>query len=176
MTRMGVSMRAVVDDPSLASLTGARTNRIAGFAWIVGFMLAGLAGILLAPGSGMSIAILSEVVIFGYAAAIVGRLSSLPLTYLGAMILGVSESLAVGYVPASYLNDVTAVLPMGLLIIALLLLAPGQARRRPGGASAPPEAGQPALHADRRRRAGRGHRASSGRSSPATTSTPSGWP
>ena len=47
-------------------------------------MLAGLAGILLAPGSGMSIAILSELVIFGYAAAIVGRLSSLPLTYLGA--------------------------------------------------------------------------------------------
>jgi branched-chain amino acid transport system permease protein len=122
MTRVGVSMRAVVDDPSLASLTGARTSRIAGFAWIVGFMLAGLAGILLAPGSGMSIAILSELVIFGYAAAIVGRLSSLPLTYLGAMILGVSESLAVGYVPASYLNDVTAILPMGLLIVALLLL------------------------------------------------------
>ncbi len=122
MTRVGVSMRAVVDDPSLASLTGARTGRIAGFAWIIGFMLAGLAGILLAPGSGMSIAILSELVIFGYAAAIVGRLSSLPLTYLGAMILGVSESLAVGYVPANYLNDVTAILPMGLLIIALLLL------------------------------------------------------
>jgi branched-chain amino acid transport system permease protein len=122
LTRVGVSMRAVVDDPSLASLTGARTNRIAGFAWMVGFMLAGLAGILLAPGSGMSIAILSELVIFGYAAAIVGRLSSLPYTFLGAMILGVGESLSVGYVPASYLNYVTAILPMGLLIVALLLL------------------------------------------------------
>jgi branched-chain amino acid transport system permease protein len=122
LTRMGVSMRAVVDDPRLASLTGARTNRIAGFAWMVGFMLAGLAGILVAPGSGMSIAILSELVIFGYAAAIVGRLSSLPLTFLGAMILGIAESLAIGYVPASYLNDVTAILPMGLLIVALLIL------------------------------------------------------
>ena len=122
LTRVGVSMRAVVDDPSLASLTGARTNRIAGFAWIVGFMLAGLAGILLAPGSGMSIAILSELVIFGYAAAIVGRLSSLPYTFLGAMILGIGNSLAIGYVPASYLNYVTAVLPMGLLIVALILL------------------------------------------------------
>jgi branched-chain amino acid transport system permease protein len=121
-TRMGVSMRAVVDDPPLASLTGARTNRISGFAWIIGFMLAGLAGILLAPGTGMSIPILSELVIFGYAAAIVGRLRSLPLTFLGAMILGVAESLAIGYVPANLLNDVTAILPMGLLIIALLLL------------------------------------------------------
>jgi branched-chain amino acid transport system permease protein len=121
-TRMGVSMRAVVDDPSLASLTGARTSRISGFAWMTGFLLAGLAGILLAPGTGMSIQILSELVIFGYAAAIVGRLRSLPLTFLGAMILGVAGSLAVGYAPASILDDLTAVLPMGLLIIALLLL------------------------------------------------------
>jgi branched-chain amino acid transport system permease protein len=121
-TRLGVSMRAVVDDPSLASLTGARTSWISGFAWVVGFVLAGLAGILLAPGTGMSIPILSELVIFGYAAAIVGRLRSLPLTFLGAMILGVGQSLAIGYVPASYLNDVTAILPMGLLIVALLLL------------------------------------------------------
>ena len=121
-TRMGVSMRAVVDDPPLASLTGARTSRISGFAWMIGFLLAGLAGILLAPGTGMSIQILSELVIFGYAAAIVGRLRSLPLTFVGAMILGIGESLGVGYVPASYLNDVTAALPMGLLIIALLLL------------------------------------------------------
>jgi branched-chain amino acid transport system permease protein len=121
-TRMGVSMRAVVDDPPLASLTGARTSRISGFAWMIGFLLACLAGILLAPGTGMSIQILSELVIFGYAAAIVGRLRSLPLTFLGAMILGVGQSLAVGYVPASYLNDVTAILPMGLLIVALLLL------------------------------------------------------
>jgi branched-chain amino acid transport system permease protein len=121
-TRMGVSMRAVVDDPSLASLTGARTGRISGFAWMIGFLLAGLAGILLAPGTGMSIQILSELVIFGYAAAIVGRLRSLPLTFLGAMILGIAGSLAIGYAPASILDDLTAALPMGLLIIALLLL------------------------------------------------------
>jgi branched-chain amino acid transport system permease protein len=121
-TRIGVSMRAVVDDPPLASLTGARTSRISGFAWMVGFLLAGLAGILLAPGTGMSIQILSELVIFGYAAAIVGRLRSLPLTFLGAMILGVAESMAVGYAPASILDDLTAILPMGLLIVALLLL------------------------------------------------------
>jgi branched-chain amino acid transport system permease protein len=121
-TRIGVAMRAVVDDPALASLTGARSGRIAGVAWTLGFMLAGLAGILLTPGTGMSIQILSELVIFGYAAAIVGRLRSLPLTFLGAMVLGIAGSLAVGYVPSSALNDVTAVLPMGLLILALIIL------------------------------------------------------
>jgi branched-chain amino acid transport system permease protein len=121
-TRIGVAMRAVVDDPSLASLTGARSGRISGVAWMIGFMLAGLAGILLAPGTGMSIEILSELVIFGYAAAIVGRLRSLPLTFLGAMILGIAESMAVGYVPSNILDDVTDILPMGLLILALIIL------------------------------------------------------
>ena len=136
-TRIGVSMRAVVDDPALASMTGARSGRIAGLAWIIGFMAAGLAGILVAPGTGMSLEILSELVIFGYAAAIVGRLRSLPLTFLGAMILGIAGSMAIGYVPQSQLNNVSNALPMGLLIIVLLLLPQGTltagrlARHRP---------------------------------------------
>src|SRR6202044_1642896 len=117
-----VASRGVVAPPPRTSLMGAGKSRIAGFAWMIGFTLAGLAGILLAPGTGMSIQILSELVIFGYAAAIVGRLRSLPLTFLGAMILGVAESMAIGYVPASILDDLTAILPMGLLIVALLLL------------------------------------------------------
>jgi branched-chain amino acid transport system permease protein len=121
-TRMGVSMRAVVDDPSLASLTGARPSRISGFAWMIGFLLAGLAGILSAANTDMNIPVLSELVIFGYSAAIVGRLRSLPLTFVGAVILGEGYSLAIGYVPANALNYVTEILPMGLLIIALLLL------------------------------------------------------
>ena len=136
-TRTGVSMRAVVDDPALASMTGARSGRIAGLAWIIGFMAAGLAGILVAPGTGMSLEILSELVIFGYSAAIVGRLRSLPLTFLGAMILGIAGSMAIGYVPESQLNNVSNALPMGLLIIVLLLLPQGTltagrlARHRP---------------------------------------------
>jgi branched-chain amino acid transport system permease protein len=121
-TRMGVAMRAVVDDPALASLTGARASRIAGFAWMLGFMLAGLAGILQSPTTGMSIQILSELVIYGYAAAIVGRLRSLPLTFLGAMILGIAYSMIIGYAPASWINYASESLPMGLLIIALILL------------------------------------------------------
>ena len=137
-TRMGVSMRAVVDDPDLASLTGARSGRIAGFAWIIGLHAAGLAGILVAPGTGMSLEILSELVIFGYAAAIVGRLRQLPLTFLGAMILGIAGSMAIGYVPANLLNDVSAALPMGLLIIVLLLLPQGHPVGRSAGPHRPP--------------------------------------
>ena len=82
-------MRAVVDDPSLASLAGAPSGRISAYAWMIGVMFAGLGGILLAPSvQGMNIQTLTQLVIYGYAAAVVGRLRSLPMTFLGAMILG----------------------------------------------------------------------------------------
>jgi branched-chain amino acid transport system permease protein len=121
-TRSGVAMRAVVDDPSLASLAGAPSGRIASYAWMIGVMFAGVAGILIAPSSNMSILPLIELVIFGYAAAVVGRLRSIPLTFLGAMILGIGNSMVVGYGPQSDVSDIQAALPMVMLFIVLLLI------------------------------------------------------
>jgi branched-chain amino acid transport system permease protein len=121
-TRTGVAMRAVVDDPSLASLAGAPSGRIASYAWMIGVMFAGVAGILIAPSSNMSILPLIELVIFGYAAAVVGRLRSLPLTFLGAMILGIGNSMVVGYGPQSDVSDIQAALPMVMLFVVLLLI------------------------------------------------------
>src|SRR3984957_6991410 len=85
-------------------------------------MFAGVAGILIAPSSNMSILPLIELVIFGYAAAVVGRLHSLPLTFLGAMILGIGNSMVVGYGPSNYVSQIQAALPMGLLFVVLLLI------------------------------------------------------
>jgi len=122
-TRTGVAMRAVVDDPSLASLSGAPSGRISAYAWMIGVMFAGLGGILLAPSvQGMNIQTLTQLVIYGYAAAVVGRLRSLPMTFLGAMILGVANAMAIGYAPQSIVNDVDAALPMAMLFLALLLI------------------------------------------------------
>ena len=89
---------------------------------MIGVMFAGVAGILIAPSSNMSILPLIELVIFGYAAAVVGRLHSIPLTFLGAMILGIGNSLVVGYGPASDVSDIQAALPMVLLFVVLLLI------------------------------------------------------
>jgi len=121
-TRTGVAMRAVVDDPTLASLSGAPSGRIASYAWMIGVMFAGVAGILIAPSSNMSILPLIELVIFGYAAAVVGRLRSLPLTFLGAMILGIGNSMVVGYGPPNEVSDFQAALPMVLLFLVLLVI------------------------------------------------------
>ncbi|HEX3979911.1 MAG TPA: branched-chain amino acid ABC transporter permease, partial [Acidimicrobiales bacterium] len=48
-TRTGYALRAVVDDPELLAMSGVSPNRMSQYGWILGFMMAALAGVLLAP-------------------------------------------------------------------------------------------------------------------------------
>ena len=54
------------------------------------------------------------------------------MTFLGAMILGIANSMAIGYVPQSILTDVTAALPMAMLFL-VLLSSPRSVWPGPGG-------------------------------------------
>jgi branched-chain amino acid transport system permease protein len=129
-TRLGIAMRAVVDDPELASLNGAAPDRVSAASWAIGASLAGLAGILLAPLVTLDIILLTLLVINGYAAAMVGRLKSLPLTFAGGLALGLAESHTIGYLPPDLINKVKPALPIIFLYLVLLILP--QARLRAG--------------------------------------------
>ena len=66
--------------------------------WAIGSSLAALAGILLAGSQGALTHIpLTLLVVNAYGAAMFGRLRSLPLTFLGAALIGLAESYAIGY-------------------------------------------------------------------------------
>jgi len=130
-TRVGVAMRAVVDDRELTSLNGGNPSRVSALSWALGTMLAALAGILLAPKLGMSVLNLTFLVIAAYAAAIVGQLKSLPLTFAGALALGLGETYDVGYLPTKgFLSHIKPTLPM-IFLFAVLLFLP-QVRLRVG--------------------------------------------
>lgn len=128
-TRMGVAMRAVVDDHSLTELNGARPDRVAMFAWALSATLAGLAGILLAGEQQLNIEPLVLLVINAYAAAIIGRLNNLPLTFMGATILGLLDAYYLmlsdeSWFPQSILgfslSGLRASIPTIVLFIALI--------------------------------------------------------
>ena len=87
-TRAGVTMRAVVDHRNLAALTGARPALSSSLSWALGSSLAALAGILLAPVLQLNVQALTLLVVNAYAAAMVGRLRSVPLTFVGAVCSG----------------------------------------------------------------------------------------
>ena len=131
-TRSGVAMRAVVDSRSLTQLNGGRPNRSSALSWALGSSLAALAGILVADQLGLEVFTLTFLVVNAYAAAIVGRLVSLPLTYLGAVVLGLLQSYAVEFLPQNpqFLTDhnidiiasLRLAIPVIMLFVVLLIL------------------------------------------------------
>ena len=127
-TRTGYALRAVVDDPELLAMAGVSPNRMSQYGWILGFFMAALSGVLLAPtqNTGISIPAMTLLVISGYAAAIVGRLKNFPLTFAAAIAIGLIENYVTNYAPpylSSNLNtDVNNALPMVILFIALVTL------------------------------------------------------
>jgi branched-chain amino acid transport system permease protein len=143
-TRSGIAMRAVVDDRDLSRLNGGRPDRSAMLSWAIGSSLAALAGILLAGSQGALTHIpLTLLVVNAYGAAMFGRLRSLPLTFLGAALIGLAESYAIGYLdldkplhsivgrelvtPLS-LNGFRAAIPILILFAVLLFLPPLKVR------------------------------------------------
>jgi branched-chain amino acid transport system permease protein len=120
-TRTGLAMRAVVDDPDLAALHAAPPARVSALAWAISASLAATAGLLLAPEVQLSIEGLTLLIIDAFAAAILGRLRSLPLTVAGGILLGALNAFALGYLQFTgrWTNFVAAI-PTIVLFFALL--------------------------------------------------------
>jgi branched-chain amino acid transport system permease protein len=128
-TRLGTAMRASVDNPELLKLYGGKPALVAAVAWAIGTSLAALAGILLTPVIGLDYFELTLLVINAYAAAMLGRLKSLPLTFAGAMGLGLMQSYAVAYLPTDGdLAGLRAVVPTLFLFVVIVLMPQAQLR------------------------------------------------
>jgi branched-chain amino acid transport system permease protein len=130
-TRLGTQMRATVDDRDLAGLTGADPVQASRFAWIFSTQLAAIGGILIAPELTLDANQLSLLIVSAYTAAVFGRLRSLPLTFVGAVVLGLVQSYLTGYLPQSTdLQGLQNAAPALLLFLALLVFPHGRLRGR----------------------------------------------
>jgi branched-chain amino acid transport system permease protein len=124
-TRIGLDMRAVVDDRNLVLLNGGRPDRASMSSWAVGSSLAALAGILIAPYLQLAVVPLTLLVVNAYAAAVIGKLRSLALTVVGALIIGLLQSYGIGYLPiatTTWLQNIPDTIPIIVLFVALLVL------------------------------------------------------
>jgi branched-chain amino acid transport system permease protein len=133
-TRVGTAMRAAVDNRELLELFGARASWVQMLSWATGSTLAALAGILLVAYTGVNdYYTLTFLVISAFAAAMLGRLQNLPLTFLGAILLGLGTAYIQGYYhPSSaYLQTgLQSALPT-FMLFAIVLFVP-QVRLRVG--------------------------------------------
>ena len=122
-SRTGVAMRAVVDNRELAALNGVRPGRVSALAWALGSMMAAIAGILLAPNLGLRVDALTLFIVDAFAAAIIGRLRSLPWTFAGGLVIGVAQSFALNFLQwGGRWGTASVAIPAIILFVALLVL------------------------------------------------------
>lgn len=126
-TGFGLATRAVAENERTAAATGIDVDRVAASNWALGAGLGGLAGVLVAPITGLSITGIALLSLSGLAAALVGQFRSLPLTLIGGLSLGVAESLLSRYVDNP--PGVAKAAPF-LAVILILAVRPGTVARR----------------------------------------------
>lgn len=129
-TRVGVAMRGVVDDRPLMALNGGYPSRLNALSWAIGASLAALAGILQSGSAGgLQVLDLTFLVVNAFAAALLGRLKSLPLTFAGALGLGLLVQYVAGYITLNgWMSNLKPVLPTFFLFAILLILPPVRLR------------------------------------------------
>ncbi len=93
-TQFGRLVRAVSDDPDTVALSGANPKHVYGIAAAIAFGLVAVAGFANGVQAGFNPASGGLLLIFAFEAVIIGGLGSLWGTLLGAMLLGVVQTLA----------------------------------------------------------------------------------
>ena len=118
-TTIGRSMRAVSENPTLASVVGVDVERVIRATWLLGGALACAAGIMV----GITVQVRPymgfDLLLPLFAAAILGGIGSMPGAVAGGLIVGVAEAAAVPLVGAGFRGAVAF-----LVLIAVLIVRP----------------------------------------------------
>lgn len=116
-TKVGIAMKATQQNPVSARLMGIRTKRIFSLTWGLSSLIGALAGLLIAPIATLDPYMMLDPLLKGFAAAVLGGMTSLPGAALGGFILGVIENLFGGYISLEFKSVVAFVIIVVVLCI-----------------------------------------------------------
>jgi branched-chain amino acid transport system permease protein len=108
-SKLGIAMKATQQNPTAARLMGIRTNRILMFTWGISSLVGCVAGLLIAPTT-MQPYMMWDPMLKGFAAAVLGGMTSLPGSIFGAYAVGIIENLFGGYVAIEFKSVVAFVI------------------------------------------------------------------
>jgi branched-chain amino acid transport system permease protein len=123
-TKLGLALRASAVNPDSSRLVGVRVGWMLAFGWGLAAVLGAVAGMMVAPVVFLDPNMMQTILLYAFAAAVLGGLDSPLGAVVGGLLLGVTITLLGRYV--GFVGS-TLKLPAALLLILLLLLV------RPGG-------------------------------------------
>lgn len=129
-TRIGLALRAAAVNPAEARLVGVRVPWMLGLGWGLAAVLGAIAGMLTAPTNFLDPNMMQSVLIYAFAAAVLGGIDSPVGAVVGGLMLGVGLNLL-----GTYVDFISAELqlPTALLVILVVLLV------RPAGLFGKPQ-------------------------------------
>jgi branched-chain amino acid transport system permease protein len=121
-TRIGLSMRAAAANAASARLVGVRVGWMNALGWGMAAAIGAIAGILIAPVVFLEPNMMISILLYGFAGAVLGGLTSPAGAVLGGFLVGVVENLAGTFIPVI---GGELKLPIALmLIVAVLVFKP----------------------------------------------------
>jgi branched-chain amino acid transport system permease protein len=121
-TRLGLAMRAAAANPDSARLVGIRVGWMTALGWGMAASIGAVAGILIAPVVFLEPNMMLGVLLYGFAGAVLGGLTSPGGAVMGGFLVGIIENLAGSFIP--YVGRELKLSIALILIVAVLMVRP----------------------------------------------------
>ena len=117
-TPLGLALRAVAQNPASSKLVGIRVGWILALGWGLAAAIGAIAGMMAAPVVYLDPNMMSGILIYAFAAALIGGIDSPGGAVFGGFLVGVLENLIGAYVIGNELKlSVALVLIVGVLLV-----------------------------------------------------------
>jgi branched-chain amino acid transport system permease protein len=121
-SRLGLAMRAAAANPESARLVGIRVGWMIALGWGMSAAIGAVAGMLIAPVVYLEPNMMGGVLLYGFAGAVLGGMTSPGGAVLGGFAVGVIENLAGAFIP--YFGRELKLTIALIVIVAVLLVRP----------------------------------------------------
>jgi branched-chain amino acid transport system permease protein len=121
-TRIGLAMRAAAASPDSARLAGIRVGWMVALGWGMAAAIGAVAGMMIAPVVFLEPNMMLSILLYGFAGAVLGGLTSPGGAVLGGFAVGIIENLAATYIPVAG-RELKLTIAL-LIIVAVLVVRP----------------------------------------------------
>lgn len=123
-TRLGTAMRAAASHAQSSQLVGIPYTLMMTLGWGLAAALGAVSGALVASRLTLDPNMMSDVIIYAFASAVVGGMSSYQGAVVGGLLVGVAQALSTAYLPGLG-SDLQIVAPLALIVVVLIVKPEG---------------------------------------------------